>query len=376
MVYKFLRIIVKWLLKVYFRKIYLTGAENIPKEGPVLITANHPDGFTEPLLLACFLKRPLHFLVRGDLFKNPFLEPVLVSTNQIPIFRSKDGFSNLRNNEKSLEKVVNLLSKGIALLVFAEGSTKLVKRIRPIQKGTAKIAFQTLEQHPGLPLQLVPVSLYYTEQVTFRSEVIISIGEPISINDYFEDENVNTAKNINKIKELTEEKMKTLMPSIGDKLIRKAEKFAPFAYANSSYQVFPVLDNNPLRKKEEDQFLAKVVNNEFSDIPSRKYFYFDAWSIVLIIPAIIGIMANAIPFFLTKYLADHLSNAIVFLNAIRIVVGLILFLFYFFILIVLSIVVGLPWYLLTAISILFGIVFLIYESINYKSYLKITKQVL
>ncbi len=54
----------------------------------------------------CFFPKDLPFLVRGDIFNNPVLLPLLRSTNQIPIFRFRDGFSKLRENSQTMVESV------------------------------------------------------------------------------------------------------------------------------------------------------------------------------------------------------------------------------------------------------------------------------
>ena len=155
MVYKFLRILATIACKVYFKKIHITGLDSVPQDGPLLIACNHPNGFAEPILVSCFLPRILHFLVRGDVFNIKPLKPLLIHTNQIPIFRSKDGFSNLRNNNKSFEAVIENLSQDAAILIFVEGTTQLTKRLRPLKKGMSKLAFMAKDEFPDLKINVL-----------------------------------------------------------------------------------------------------------------------------------------------------------------------------------------------------------------------------
>ncbi|MBK6903255.1 MAG: hypothetical protein IPH04_10715 [Saprospirales bacterium] len=71
MLYPITRPLAKIALSVFFRKLYLSGLENIDWEKPVILAANHPTAFIEPCILACWLPKPLHFMVRGDFFSNP-----------------------------------------------------------------------------------------------------------------------------------------------------------------------------------------------------------------------------------------------------------------------------------------------------------------
>lgn len=179
MLYFILRPLTRIALKAYFRRITINGLENLPKDKPVLLCSNHPAGFIEPCLMACFLPRILHFLVRGDLFEKPILGKILVSTKQIPIYRFRDGFGKLRNNRKVMNISYDKLAEGKAILIFPEASTIETKHLRPIKKGAARMALETLALHPDIDLSILPVGINYSSPNRWRSYVNINIGKPI-----------------------------------------------------------------------------------------------------------------------------------------------------------------------------------------------------
>ena len=187
MLYQLFRLIVRISLILYFRKIHIDGVDRITRGKPVIFAVNHPNSFLEAVLLACFQPRVLHFLVRGDVFRSPYLRWFFRATNQIPIFRFRDGFSNLRNNLESFEYCYRALADNSAIIIFSEGSTKMVKQLRPLQRGTARLAFGTIQQHPDLDLFIVPVGVNFTDPDTFRSEAMVRFGKPIHVRDYVED---------------------------------------------------------------------------------------------------------------------------------------------------------------------------------------------
>ncbi len=184
MFYSFLKVLVRITLKIFFRKIFITGTEHINSNKAQLIASNHPNGFLEPLIMACFFPKPLHFLVRGDVFDNPFLKPMLKSTNQIPIFRFRDGFSRLRENSQTIDESLQVLIEKSNLLIFAEGNTESIKKLRPLQKGISRIAFQTLEKQPDLDLEILPVGINFTHPDQFDKTVMLRVGSPIKVSDY------------------------------------------------------------------------------------------------------------------------------------------------------------------------------------------------
>ncbi|HPK09706.1 MAG TPA: 1-acyl-sn-glycerol-3-phosphate acyltransferase, partial [Saprospiraceae bacterium] len=126
MFYSFLRVLANIVIRLYYRRIYISGLENIPTDKPVMIASNHPNGFLEPIIMACIWPRDLSFLVRGDLYDNKFLQPLLKATNEIPIYRFKDGFASLRNNQKTIQTVVDQLKASRHIIIFIEGGTEAV----------------------------------------------------------------------------------------------------------------------------------------------------------------------------------------------------------------------------------------------------------
>ncbi|MBK8620402.1 MAG: 1-acyl-sn-glycerol-3-phosphate acyltransferase [Saprospiraceae bacterium] len=179
MLYRIFRVTVRFALKMFFRHIDLEGLQHIKPGKAQILASNHPAGFLEPLLMACFFPRSLYFLVRGDIFENSFLRPILLATHQIPIFRFKDGFSKLRENKQSMNEATSVLLQNKCILIFVEGSTKSVKMLRPLQKGFVRLALDAKTSDPQNPIEIVPVGINFSNSSAFRSDVMIRVENPI-----------------------------------------------------------------------------------------------------------------------------------------------------------------------------------------------------
>jgi len=198
-------------IRVFFRKIYINGADKIDPSKAYIITSNHPGGFIEPVIMACLFPRDLYFLVRGDLFRKKLLRKILIATHQIPIFRFKDGFSELRNNQESINMVVDALGERKAVMIFAEGSTKYVFHVRPLQKGFARIAFQAFEAYPDLDIEILPIGISFSNVSKMGSDAIINVCDSFSARKYYDaDPNIQN-KNIRKLVSTAEKAMKELI---------------------------------------------------------------------------------------------------------------------------------------------------------------------
>lgn len=185
MLYRFMQALLRLVLKVYFRKIYFAGAALLPKNKPLILACNHPNSFLDAVLLAVLIKEPLHFLARSDVFNTPFKSWLLHQFNLIPIYRLQEGAENLHRNEETFAQCYKILQNGGRILIFSEGICIQEKRLRPLRKGTARLAFGAETAHNfTLGLQVVPVGINYTFPAKFRQEAQISLSQPIALREF------------------------------------------------------------------------------------------------------------------------------------------------------------------------------------------------
>lgn len=189
MLYFFLKPLVQLAIKVYFRNIFLSGLKNLPRNKPFIIAMNHPTAFLEPVIMAANIKKPIHFLARGDHFNKSFYRFLLNQAKMIPVFRQKEsGFGSLKNNYDTFFRCYEYLAKGELVALFPEGRTEHEKRLRPLQRGVARIAFGTLTHFSHLQdLYIVPIGVSYADAVSFRTTAVLHVGEPMSVSNYFGD---------------------------------------------------------------------------------------------------------------------------------------------------------------------------------------------
>ena len=189
MLYYLVRPIARIAILIFFRKIYLSNFDRIPRNKPVILASNHPTGFMEPCIMAVFLRQPLYYLVRGDFFTKTVYNFLLRSLKMIPIYRIVDaGYSGLKNNYATFAACSAGLSQNRTIMIFPEGNTKHEKRLRPLQKGLGRIVQGTFENFPQMEaLYIVPVGVNYSYAELARREVMIDIGEPIEARQIFGD---------------------------------------------------------------------------------------------------------------------------------------------------------------------------------------------
>ncbi len=199
---------VVWLaLHIYFKKIRVFGRGNLPKGKAVLIVANHQNALIDPLLIATHTQLKPHFLTRASAFKNPIAARLLDFIRMIPIYRVRDGIDNMNKNKETFEKSVSILAHKGAILIFGEGNHDMHRSLRPLKKGFARIAFQTLDEYPDLDLQILPIGINYSNHKKSGSKVGVYIGEAFPANEYY-------PKNYDGILQETSKRLKPLVTHV------------------------------------------------------------------------------------------------------------------------------------------------------------------
>ena len=206
--YYLFKLLIKFSLFFYTRKVIIKGKENIPKKGALLFMVNHPNGLIDPLIVAVNNPRIQHFLVRASAFKKPLIKRFLESLNLIPIFRIRDGVKQLEKNTEVFEKCFDLLNQQKALMIFPEGSHNHKRNVRKLSKGFSRIVFGALDRNPELKIHIISVGVTYQNPSIYPTDVCVHFGTPILANDFYNPQIIHTE--IKRLKEVIRSQLKTL----------------------------------------------------------------------------------------------------------------------------------------------------------------------
>lgn len=105
----------RWVGRFLARVVWnttVTGWENVPRTGPVVLAANHTGMIDGPLVHGA-ARRGTHFLVKTELFREP-LGTILRWAGQIPVDRD--------NGRPALVSALGVLRRGGVVGVFPEGN--------------------------------------------------------------------------------------------------------------------------------------------------------------------------------------------------------------------------------------------------------------
>lgn len=187
-----LKILIKAIVKnyirlgffFYYKKIDVSGLENIPEDKPVFFLPNHHNALIDPLLIATTINGFASYLTRANVFKKPLIAKILDFFGLLPIYRMRDGYGSLGKNQEIFDQCMLIFEKNEKLLAFPEANHNIQRRVRKLSKGFTRIVFQVLEENPDTELQLIPIGFNYVEADAFPDSVSIIFGEPISVQKY------------------------------------------------------------------------------------------------------------------------------------------------------------------------------------------------
>ena len=210
--YAFLRHYVDYVLKMSYRKVNYNGLDKVPSDGAVIFAPNHTNALMDALLILAMDKKPKVFVARADIFKNPTLAKIFAFLKIMPIMRMRDGISEVKKNDKTIERAVDVLKDKVPFCIFPEGQHQTKHSAQPLSKGIFRIAFQAQELMPQMPLYIVPVGLQYGNFFRFRSTINVNIGEAINVGQFTAQNSSSTPQEqMNSMKNLLAERMKSLI---------------------------------------------------------------------------------------------------------------------------------------------------------------------
>lgn len=210
LLYSTLRYYVDMVLKLSYRKIKYEGLERMPSDGAVILAPNHSNALMDAMVVLAMDRRPKVFVARADIFRNPKIARILTFLKIMPIMRLRDGFEEVKKNNETIERAVDVLRDRVPFCIFPEGTHQTKHSSLPLSKGIFRIAFQAQELMPDMPLYIVPLGIRYGSFFRFRSTVRIQVGQPIEVRRFIrERSDVGTAEQMTLMRDLLAERIQS-----------------------------------------------------------------------------------------------------------------------------------------------------------------------
>lgn len=178
-----------WLLLKITYRIKISGKENIPKDGAVIICPNHIHALDAAVIVA-FSKRKINVLAKEELFKGRFVKWLADLFGIYPIKRDSADMQAMKISLK-------VLKNQEPLMIFPEGTRNGLEKGVPVKNGAVVIAIKS-----GTPI--IPVGIKGTFKIF--SKITVNIGKPIYYDEY--KENLKDKEIVSK---LTEDLMKEIV---------------------------------------------------------------------------------------------------------------------------------------------------------------------
>ena len=209
--YRVLHAVVPPVLRAVWRPT-VTGAENVPRAGGVILASNHLS-FADSIVIPSVSPRPVHFLAKSDYFTGTGLKGAaqrawFEGMGMLPVDRD-DPQAALG----SLEVALEVLGKGEAFGIYPEGTRSRDGRLYRGRTGVAHLALTA-----GVPV--VPVGLRGTAELQpvgsslpRLAKVTVEFGQPIQVAGRFDGVPAGKARRV-----ITDEVMESIAALSGQEV--------------------------------------------------------------------------------------------------------------------------------------------------------------
>lgn len=177
MLYRSIKAYAKIALLFYCRTVVVNQPAWLQAKGPLLLACNHPNSFLDGIILTTLFRENVYSLARGDAFRKPWHGRLLRRLHLLPVYRTSEGVENLEHNYTTFDACKEVFRKGGIVLIFSEGRCINEWHLRPLRKGTARLATSAWEE--GIDLTVVPVGFNYNTFRNFGKNLLLQFGKPI-----------------------------------------------------------------------------------------------------------------------------------------------------------------------------------------------------
>jgi len=177
------RQIAGYLLFGWRYRLRVSGIENLPKHGPVLLLGNHIS-YIDFALIQWGTPRTIRFVVHDDYYRKPVFNWILRAVVAVSI--------RPENSRNAMQSIVSLLNDDCVVGIFPEGHVSITGELSDLKRGFEKILSESKDSVVVVPFAVndmwgsffskAPKSIKKKKKFSFRREVNISIGKSLASN--------------------------------------------------------------------------------------------------------------------------------------------------------------------------------------------------
>ncbi len=171
----------------WYFPLHVSGEENIPTTGPLLVTGNHLSVMDIPPMGAIIVRRGWHpgvnmfTIAKQELFQTRLLQWLAPRFGLFPVYRNQVDLNAMR-------LMLTILKRGYLLGIAPEGTRSPTGHLQLFQPGVAKLAIQKR-------VLILPVGLAGMEKVMpigskfpRRVPLAVNVGKPYELSGYYDKE--------------------------------------------------------------------------------------------------------------------------------------------------------------------------------------------
>lgn len=166
----------RWVVVPLFCGVYgmrARGMQYVPARGPAIVIMNHK-ALIDPFVCGAFCDRPMKYMAKKELFRNPILRRLIIALGAFPVDRGA-------GDREALRTALEVLDAGEVLLMFPEGHRQRDDAIHEFMPGVAMIALRS--GAPVLPLAVDGTQYLLRDGRPGHPKMKAAMGPPICFDD-------------------------------------------------------------------------------------------------------------------------------------------------------------------------------------------------
>ena len=176
-----MRQIVGLLLFGWRYRLKVTGLDNLPKTGPVLLLGNHIS-WIDFALIQWAMPRTIRFVVHDDYYRKPIFNWILRGVGAVSI--------RPENSRNAMQNIINLLNDDRVVGIFPEGHISTTGELSDLKRGFEKILAECKDNVVVVPFAIndmwgsffskAPKLIKNKNKFNLRRSVNVNIGKPLT----------------------------------------------------------------------------------------------------------------------------------------------------------------------------------------------------
>jgi 1-acyl-sn-glycerol-3-phosphate acyltransferase len=152
----------------FVMEMRVEGLAHFPLDGPVIVACNHVTNYDVfPMQLS--LPRPIFYMGKAELFKNPIIDAVIRRMGAFPVSRDK-------KDPWAYEHALKVLAHGQTLGMFPEGTRSKGRGLGVAKTGVARLAIEA--RAPIVPMTIAGSDQFF-KRFPRRARVTVNLLPPI-----------------------------------------------------------------------------------------------------------------------------------------------------------------------------------------------------